>query len=491
MIDALSLFFGPLESPTPGNDQTGGVGLDQTKLSENPSDNPFAKILRDQSAASFPFDGQRFKEFEDFIPTSLLLLTLLRVNGGSGVGEPEIPKVQLGQSSEELLHAGQPPLVVFSPHAFLAEGSEADGVQTTTTLNRPGLPFPLEYSTIQIPPVGGSLADNSATHLVTNSDLLQFLRDGVKENSQLVKSSDGEPSREFAVESGTNVGKPLDRVSNPVQDNDILLLRIPPLPAKAPIAPLRPLVNQVIQYSLPIEETPASLSDLVQSSQSRLKNVNGISSLLNETSVQGKEASMPIPPNLLGDSSLSSIGDRSKDVLEVTGKSMGIEPNGGQGVNNGMGGSTHSQTGFQQSSSSLSQGTGARMVEDRGPDLPTPALQRLQMEVQLSETNRIQIDVGVQQRHVYAGLLMDHATLKNLAMQFVPQLEDQLAQSDMDLQEFSAEVRDHHGEPESEASSHGSGTQQEQRGPTTVHHAPESLNYFVNRVKEQGWHYVA
>ena len=131
------------------------------------------------------------------------------------------------------------------------------------------------------------------------------------------------------------------------------------------------------------------------------------------------------------------------------------------------------------------------VTEDRGPDLPTPALQRLQMEVQLSETNRIQIDVGVQQRQVYAGLLMDQATLKNLAVQFVPQLEEQLAQNDMDLQEFSAEVRDHHGEQESETSSHGSGTQQEQRGSATVHYASESPTNLVNRVEEQGCHFVA
>jgi len=132
------------------------------------------------------------------------------------------------------------------------------------------------------------------------------------------------------------------------------------------------------------------------------------------------------------------------------------------------------------------------MAEERVPDFPTPTLQRLQMDVQLSEANRIQIDVGVQHRQVYAGLLMDQATLKNLAMQFVPQLEDQLAQNDMDLQEFSAEVRDqHHHKPESETHSHGSGTQLLHRGNTIVQHAPEPLPNSVKDIEALGLHLVA
>jgi hypothetical protein len=416
--------------------------------------------------------------------------TSLEVNGSSEVGEAESAQDQPGLSAGEGSHAEQlSHTAVFSPQFFLAGGAE--GVQTTTILNKPGLPFLTGYAPIQAPPVGRNLADNSATHMVMNSDLQQFLRDAVKETSHLVGSSDGESATESAVEPGKHVGKPLDRLSSFVQDADRLVLRIPSPPAGAPQGPLKPLVNQAFQASLPFEETPASLADVVQSTQSRLKYVNGVSSLLSEASVQGKESSMPIPSNGLGDSGLSSLGDRSKDVFESTGKNMGVDPNGGQGVNNGMGGSTHSQAGFQQSSSSLSTGSGVRMAEERVPDLPTPALQRLQMDVQLSEANRIQIDVGVQHRQVYAGLLMDQATLKNLAIQFVPQLEDQLAQSDMDLQEFSAEVRDHHREPESETRSNGSVMQHVHRGTTTAQDASESLPNSVKRVEAMGLHLVA
>ena len=91
-----------------------------------------------------------------------------------------------------------------------------------------------------------------------------------------------------------------------------------------------------------------------------------------------------------------------------------------------------------------------RALEERGQEFPAPALQRLQMDVQLSESQRVQIDVGVQNRQVYTGLIMDHSVLRNLATQFVPQLENQLAEVDLELQEFSAEVRE---EREQEAAS--------------------------------------
>jgi hypothetical protein len=561
MINALPLFLVPLGSPNPGNGQTGGIGLDQPQTPVNPSDNPFAKILRDQSGASsflkslpltvpsadqsrlpdleslpgnqdlspqvlagqdmpadflregtsdsvelplsvdaqpHPYlvtflesDGLKITELEEFIPTFSIPYTSLGVYAGSEIGEVERTKEPMGRSPVNFSQEGQLSQAVFLPHVFLAEGPGADGVQTKTTINTPALPFLTGYSTLQAPPVESGLAEKSATHIVTNSARQPFLQDAVKKNSQLVGFSDGESATEFAVEPGKNIGKLLDGVSKPVQDADRLLPRIPPSPASIPQGPLRPLVNQAFQAPLPFVDTPASLAGGVQSSQSRLPYVNGVMALLSEASGHGKESSMAIPSDLRGDSILSAIGDRSKDVLEATGKSVGVDSNGGQGINNGTGGFTNSQPGFQQSSSSHSPGSSVRMAEERAPDLPTPALQRLQMDVQLSETNRIQIDVGVQNRHVYAGLLMDQATLKNLAIQFVPQLEDQLVQSDMELQEFSAEVRDSHGEQESDTNPHLSGMSYGKRESTDLSLAPELHSNFVKRVEEQGLHLVA
>ena len=465
MINAFPFLLGPLGSPAQGNGQTGEIGLDQSTRLGKPSDNPFAAILRDQ--------------FGDTLPFKILKLTVpftsFGVKGRSVVSEGEIAQDQLGLSHADFSYAEQLSPAVLSPQVFLAGG--ADGVPTQTTINQPDLPSPAVYSAMQAQPVGNSLSNQNAAHMVANS----FLRDAVG-------SGEWEPPIESAVEPEKTVGKPVTRVSSPVQDADILLLGIPPQSAKVPKGSLRPLDTQAFQAPLPFEETPAGLADVIQSTQARLKYPHGVSSLLRGGSIEGKESSLALSSDFIMESSLSSSGDRSKDVFEVTSKGMGVDFNaGGQGNNNGLGGFKYSQSGFQQFSSSLSPGSGIRMAEERAADLPAPALQRLQMDVQLSETNRIQIDVGVQHRQVYAGLLMDQATLKNLAIQFAPQLEEQLAQGDMDLQEFSAEVRDHHHEPESETRSHGLGTQHGNRGSTPVHHAPDS----VKRAEEQGFHLVA
>ncbi|MFZ1747210.1 MAG: hypothetical protein WAU17_14920, partial [Nitrospirales bacterium] len=51
MINAVPFLFGPLESPPHVTGQAGGVGLDQGKTPENPSNNSFTKIFRNQTVA--------------------------------------------------------------------------------------------------------------------------------------------------------------------------------------------------------------------------------------------------------------------------------------------------------------------------------------------------------------------------------------------------------------------------------------------------------
>jgi hypothetical protein len=562
MINALPFFFGPPANSIQGTGQIGGTGLDQSQTTGNSSDNPFAKILRDQSLTSSTLktalpltvlsvdqrrlpdleplpgnpdrsprtladpdtlvdflresgsdrgesplfvatqshpspvtvlnsDGEKLSIFETFLQTSSISYASLGVKGVSEVGEGELPREQMGPSFESLPHEGQVSGAVFSPQVFPAGGPEADGVRTKAITNTQDLSSLTGRSTLQTPFVEGGRARESATHLGTISDRQQFLRDAAKEHVSLLGSSEGESAPEISIEAGRNIRNSLDTVSRPVQNVETLLPRIPSPPAHAPQGTPRPSAGQVFQAPLPFEETPASLAGVVQSSQSRLSYVNGGSSLPSVLSGHGKEFLTVIPSDLIGDLSLSSTGDRPKDAFEAPGKNVGVDFNGGQGVNQGMGGSTHSQSGFHQASSSLPTGSGARVAEERVSDLPTPPLQRLQMDVQVSETHRIQIDVGVQQRQVYAGLVLDHAALKNLAVQFVPQLEEQLAQNDMELQEFSAEVRDHHREQESDTSSHRPGTLHVQRGSTTFPHAPESISNSVKRVQDQGLHLVA
>ncbi len=168
----------------------------------------------------------------------------------------------------------------------------------------------------------------------------------------------------------------------------------------------------------------------------------GSLSRLREGVSAGNEQQRAVPADLLGETGLLGKGDRAQSMVETSLKSLSVDLSGGQGLGNGMSQFSHSQSGFQQSLMYPNQGVGLRALEERGQEFPVPALQRLQMDVQLTENQRVQIDVGVQHRQVYAGLIVDHSVLRNLANQFVPQLENQLNQVDLELQEFSTEVRD-------------------------------------------------
>jgi hypothetical protein len=112
------------------------------------------------------------------------------------------------------------------------------------------------------------------------------------------------------------------------------------------------------------------------------------------------------------------------------------------------------------------------------------------MDVQLSENTRVQIDVGVHQRQVYAGLVMDHSVLRNLATQFVPQLEQQLVDVDMELQEFSAEVREERDQ-QSETLFHDSRSHGQQARARSPQGDVRSTSLPLSRHEEQGVHFVA
>ncbi|WP_447962292.1 hypothetical protein [Nitrospira sp. Ecomares 2.1] len=524
MINALPFFFGPSESPPHVTGQTGGLGLDQAKTTENSSNHLFAKIFRDHSGPdSFQNgvsnttsgkDGGKVSNFELPLGTTavsgdnLLALYLAGVFAEDGQRVPEegdgqriteeadVGKISSIPLAAEGLNGGRSDLavsqkalfgllpgnvpqdgpvsgVVVSPHAFL------NGVRGGQT----GLPLVMGNSPNQIASVGNILVDPSGTDLIAKVDHQQVLRNPL-----------ASVAGEAVTEPHTNQGKPGEPFSSLVQAPGPRPWQDSLSPMGLPQESLKPVsnpVNQMLQVPKPFEDTPAGIADVGQLNQNRLKYVSGVSSVLSESTANGKESSVGIPVDLLADAKVSLTGVGSRDVLEATGKAEGVDSNAGQGLNHGMGNPTHSQSGFQQSSSSSSPGPAVRMPEEPVSNLPGPALQRLQMEVQLSETNRVQIDVGVQHRQVYASLLMDQATLKNLAVQFVPQLEEQLTQGDMELQEFSAEVRDQHGERESSTWSDGAGTQTSQRGTTFLHQTPGSLSHVGMRVDEQGLHLVA
>ncbi|MEX0830068.1 MAG: hypothetical protein WD032_07465 [Nitrospirales bacterium] len=236
-------------------------------------------------------------------------------------------------------------------------------------------------------------------------------------------------------------------------------------------------------------EGPAGFAGPGQPHRLTINAIQGNSLVLGEVSGSGTQHSTTVPIGVTGESVLAK-GEHTQSISETSTKSLGVEPGSGQGLGSGMNHFSNSQSGFQQSHLSSGQGVGLRAMEERGVEFPAQVLQRLQMDVQLSDNQRVMIDVGVQNKQVYAGLVMDHSILRSLANQFVPQLEHQLSQVDLDLQEFSAEVREER-DHESDA---WFGDSRSHEGPQSGRRAQDeriSTQNSVNRQLERGLHLLA
>ncbi len=234
---------------------------------------------------------------------------------------------------------------------------------------------------------------------------------------------------------------------------------------------------------------PAGFAQTDSISQLVVKPIAGSGSIVNDLSSSVIENRTTLQIDPLGDTGLHNKGDRSQSVIETSTKIVGLDTSGGPGLGSGMNYPQNSQTGYQHASTTTGQAMGMRGLEERIAEFPTPALQRLQMDVQLSETQRVSIDVGVQNRQVYAGLVTDHAVLRTLASQFVPQLENQLADVDLELQEFSAEVREERQQQDDSVFRHPSLTGQGTRHVSQQESvAPQSS---LNRQEHAGLHLVA
>ena len=253
---------------------------------------------------------------------------------------------------------------------------------------------------------------------------------------------------------------------------------------------LHPVRQHSVPLALSIPPTgPAGFSQTDSINQLLGKAIPGNVSTVNDLSSSVVENRTTLQIDPLGDTGLLNKGDRSQAVIDTSTRVVGLDVSGGQGLGSGMNYPQNSQSGNQQLFMSTAQGVGVRGLEERVAEFPAPALQRLQMDVQLSETQRVSIDVGVQNRQVYAGLVTDHAVLRNLATQFVPQLENQLADVDMELQEFSAEVREERQQQDDPAFRHPRLTGQETRGMSQQESvAPQST---LNRQEHAGLHFVA
>jgi hypothetical protein len=292
------------------------------------------------------------------------------------------------------------------------------------------------------------------------------------------------------VPSAKDVPSGFQQVGRSVLGNETLQNPILPKVSN-PLAPPQNVQSNHIPPVTAIQvEGPAGFTGPNLTNQFSVKSIPGNSSVLSDVSGTGIEHRTTVPADLLGETGLLARGERGQTIIEASVKSVGLDPSGGQGLGNGMNHFSNSQSGFQQPSSFPGQGVGLRALEERGQEFPAPALQRLQMDVQLSENQRVNIDVGVHNRQVYTGLVMDHSVLRNLATQFVSQLENQLAEVDLELQEFSAEVRE---EREQEAGSlfDDSRSHKAQESGRRAQGELLSTPNPVGRQEEPGVHFVA
>ena len=310
-----------------------------------------------------------------------------------------------------------------------------------------------------------------------------------KLDSSVLKQEDGQGAPRIAP-SAKEIPSGLQQVSRFIQEDESLKLPILPRPTNSPNGSQNLRPNNVLPVTAVQPEAPAGFSQALSTGPLAIKPTPGILSVVQDVSnpVIGHRTTVPV--DLLGESGLLGKGDRAQAMVETSVKSAGLDVSGGQGLGSGMNHFQNPQSGFQQLSTPFGQGVGLRGLEGRGPEFPAPALQRLQMDVQLSESQRVSIDVGVQNRQVYAGLVTDHSVLRNLANQFVPQLENQLADIDMELKEFSAQVREERDQKDDTLfnDSRYQKTQKSERGSQAELSSPSN---FQNGHQEHGLHLVA
>jgi hypothetical protein len=338
----------------------------------------------------------------------------------------------------------------------------------------------------------GSILHQDSVLKVAESKLIpQEIPQGsvIKQASLALKQEDALSVR-TVVPSAKEVPSGFQQVGRLVLGNETLQTPILPK-VSSPLAPSHNAQSNHIPPATAIQaEGPAGFTGPNLTNQISVKATPGNSSVLSDVSRQGIENRTSVPVELLGETGVLAKGERGQTLIETLVKTVGLDPSGGQGLGNGMNHFSNSQSGFQQPSSFPGQGVGLRGLEERGQEFPAPVLQRLQMDVQLSENQRVQVDVGVHNRQVYTGLVMDHSVLRNLANQFVPQLENQLAEVDLELQEFSAEVREER-EPEAGRLFDDSRSHKAQESGQRAQGELLSTQNPVGRQEEPGLHFVA
>ncbi|GJL63627.1 MAG: hypothetical protein NPIRA04_22810 [Nitrospirales bacterium] len=211
---------------------------------------------------------------------------------------------------------------------------------------------------------------------------------------------------------------------------------------------VRPLLNELSQSVLAARPSPVSaataFADSNVNAQRLVPAVEGVGvnpQTIVETLASGTR--LPASHDELTQG-LTRVESENK-LLGSLSASQGTESHSGHS-GTGLPFGHHAGTGqgqlFDTTSSNLVSTSQVQIVakggsfDERLQLLNTAVPHRLQIDVQLSEASRVQVDVGVAQRQVYAGVLLDNPVLRALASQNVQSLEDQLGRADMELEEF-------------------------------------------------------
>ena len=469
---------------------------------------PLAQVSRDESSTSGQTFSPVFAQILDDVTSDRVLtqkdLSNLEVLSGSDSNGNVLRETQdfAVQASLPVAIPTVPLVPLKGTQTLTNEFLQSQAFQPTSGEPIPGSARPAfeiegNYSGNPQASVPKVLETGPVSHQVP---LLKVLEGGVasqqvpqgpegKLDSSVLKQEDGQGTPRIAP-SAKEIPSGLQQVSRFIQEDESLKLPILPRPTNSPNGSQNLRPNNVLPVPAVQPEAPAGFSQALSTGPLAIKPIPGTFSVVHDMSNPVIGLRTTIPVDLLGESGLLGKGDRAQAMVETSVKSAGLDVSGGQGLGSGMNHFQNPQSGFQQPSATLGQGVSLRGLEERSPEFPAPVLQRLQMDVQLSETQRVSIDVGVQNRLVSAGLVMDQAVLRNLANQFVPQLENQLADLDMELQEFSAQVREERDQKDDTLfnDSRYHTAPKSERGSQAELSSPQN---FRNRQGEHGLHLVA
>ncbi len=367
------------------------------------------------------------------------------------VGTQELQK-QEGDASTTTLFPGEGPVV---DQDLTLEVTQEEFLAVLTGQALPVLSGVTSNSTVAMTQSIGNQQIDSPRHesVVGHSGSIQNISQNITATTSLAgingqeavsQRTAGHPANPLEALSHVNrgttvvepVGQPVDKLTalDDVVGDENLRLRPLLKESLSPIlAPRSPLVLAENAGAPTATDVQQSLTKLAVAGNTSQANIGALyaQSRLPQPSEDGAQSITRTDgeAKATGHISLSPASDTG---LGTTGSGVPFGNAGGNGHTQFFESAPGTQQALQQSQIAGRSSN----FDERLQLLNTTAPQRLQIDVQLSEATRVQVDVGVQQRQVFAGVLMDNPVLRSLASQNIQALEEQLGQADLELEEF-------------------------------------------------------